>query len=267
MRTEVDPAVPYAFSNDHPAAGDRHDHLAGTYDAFTLSRLAGLGDLTGRRCLEIGAGGGSVARWLAGAVGPAGHVLATDVNVAHLSGADGYAVLRHDIAHDPLPPGGWDVIHARMVLLHVPERRTVLRRLAAALQPGGALVLEDAHTTLYRNAVLASPDPDGGALYELYQSTLVGTLLPARGNDPEWATRMHAAMTEEGLDTDTVVHARSWPGGTAGTAAILVNTAELRDGFRAAGMTDDQLDRIRALARDPRFVLRCLPMHSTIGRR
>jgi SAM-dependent methyltransferase len=264
----TEPAVPYAFSNDHPAARLRHDHLSGTFDEITFARLAGLGDLAGLRCLEIGAGGGSVARWLVDKVGPTGRVLATDVNTSRLPTGQGYAVLCHNVAAEPVPDGPWDLIHTRMVLLHVPERREVLRRLVAALAPGGWVVVEDAMTSLFRGAVLASPDPDGGRLYERYQSTMVGTILPAKGNDPDWAGKVHGAMLDEGLsDVDTLVQGRSWPGGSAGTAQILVNTAELRHEFLAAGIPAAELDRLRELATDPRFVLRGLLMHSTVGRR
>ena len=38
----------------------------------------------GWRCLEVGAGRGSMAVWLAQRVGPSGHVVATDVDVGYL---------------------------------------------------------------------------------------------------------------------------------------------------------------------------------------
>ena len=34
----------------------------------------------GARCLEVGAGSGSMALWMAARVGETGHVLATDIN-------------------------------------------------------------------------------------------------------------------------------------------------------------------------------------------
>jgi 2-polyprenyl-3-methyl-5-hydroxy-6-metoxy-1,4-benzoquinol methylase len=38
----------------------------------------------GWRCLEVGAGRGSMAAWLAEQVGPSGHVMATDIDVTYL---------------------------------------------------------------------------------------------------------------------------------------------------------------------------------------
>jgi hypothetical protein len=107
-----------------------------------------------------------------------------------------------------------------------------------------------------------------GARVEAYYDLLVGRLLPAHGNDPAWAGQVHAAMLTEGLtDVRTVVQARSWAGGTAGALLMEANVAELRAEFLEAGMGAAQLDRLRALARDPRFVVRGYLTYSTTGRR
>lgn len=49
----------------------------------------------------------------------------------------------HDIVKDPLPAHSFDLIHARLVLAHLPARDQVLPRLVASLRPGGWLVVED----------------------------------------------------------------------------------------------------------------------------
>ena len=257
----------YVFDNDHPEAADRHGQLPAILDEFTVSRLSSLGDLTGLRCLETGAGGGSIAAWLARATGPTGRVLATDVNIRHLPPSPPYDVLVHDLENEPVPDGPWDVIHARLVLLHLPGREAVLQRLAAALAPGGALVVEDFETT-FRKLVLAAPSPQAAQLVDRYHELLVERVLPAHGNDPTWAGRAPAAMLEAGLtDVDTVIEARSWPGGTAGTLLIGANIAQAREDFLAAGMTEAQLDELSRLVTDPRLVLRGHFTYSTIGRR
>ncbi|MGI5451948.1 class I SAM-dependent methyltransferase [Streptomyces sp. CA-249302] len=263
----MEPPLSYAFDNDDPAATDRHSQLPAILDEFTISRLSSLGDLSGRRCLETGAGGGSIAGWLAGAVGPGGRVLATDVNLRHLPPEPPYEVLRHDLETEPVPDGPWDVIHARLVLLHLPGREGVLRRLAEALAPGGALVVEDFAST-FRRLVLAAPTPEAADLIELYHTVLVEHVLPAHGNDPAWACRAPAAMLEAGLtDVDTEIHARSWPGGTAGALLVAANIAQARADFLAAGVTDAQLDGMIRLAKDPRLIVRMHFTYSTIGRR
>ncbi|WP_306213906.1 class I SAM-dependent methyltransferase [Actinoplanes sp. RD1] len=255
----------YAFDNDDPQAADRHRHLAAMFDELTTSRLAALGDLSGWRCLELGAGGGSIAAWLAGR---GAHVLATDLNVRHLHAGAGYRVLRHDLVTEPLPAGAWQLVHARFLLTHLPQREQILPRLAAALAPGGVLLLEEFATGSYRDAMLAAPAPADRLAYDRYYDTLIDTVLPALGNDPYWALRVHAAMLQAGLTgVDTVVHARSWPGGTPGALLNAVNIAQQRAGLRAAGLSDTDLDRVDALMHDPRVVVRGHVVHSVLGRR
>lgn len=263
LRTQPDT---YAFDNDDRDAADRHRVLAGILDEFTRSRLAAVGDLTGRRCLELGAGGGSVAGWLADQVGPTGRVIATDLNTRHLPRDPGYEVLEHDLTTDPLPAGPWDLIHARLLLVHLSGRREILRQLAAALAPGGALVIEE-WDSAFGSPLLVSPDPDAAALFDTYHRALRG-IMAAGGNDLTWPGQVHAAMVEDGLvNVDTVYHARAWPGGTAGARLHIINVGQLPAELRAAGLTDAQLNRLRLVADDPRTVVRGLMTTSTIGRR
>jgi SAM-dependent methyltransferase len=256
----------YVFDNDDPEAAQRHTVLAQILDELSISRLSGLGDLSGRRCLEIGAGGGSIAEWLATRTGPTGRVLATDLNTRHLRADAGYEIRRHDLVEEPVPAGPWDVIHARLVLLHLPARREILRRLVAALAPGAILLIEDFETT-FRKSVLVAPTSEDAELIELYHRLLVQEVLPAHGNDPGWAGQVHAAMLAAGLSAvDTVVYARSWAGGSPGALLIAANIAQARADFLAAGMSADQLETLRRLTNDPRLVVRTPLTYSTAGR-
>ncbi|WIM93599.1 methyltransferase domain-containing protein [Actinoplanes oblitus] len=253
----------YSFDNDDPIAALRHRLLAEILDPFTVERLAALGDLTGRRCLEVGAGGGSIAAWLAERAGP---VLATDLKPRHLRAGAGYDVLRHDLITEPVPAPPWDLIHARLVLSHLPSRVEVLERLAASLVPEGILLVEEWASAI-RGVVLAAPDEAAAELVERYYDILVGRLLPGNGNDPAWACRLHAAMLAAGLvDVTTEVRARSWPGGTAGARLIAVNVEQQRAGLLGAGLTERDLDRLCRLAEDPRLVVRGILTYSTVGR-
>lgn len=265
VRSVPGPARPaYTFGNDHPEAAKRLALLASILDAFTISRLSSLGDLTGRRCLELGAGKGSIAAWLAEQAGPAGHVLATDIDTRAIPPDRQYAVLRHDLTTDPIPDGPWDLIHARLVLGHLPGRHDILRRLAAALASGGALAIEEWDAT-HSGLVLAAPEPEAATLFTAYL-TAVEQILTAGGLDHDWAWQAHAAMANAGLvDVDTAVHARSWPGGSAGALHHAANISLLRTRILKAGMTGEQLDRLSGFLRDPRMVVRGLLTISTVG--
>jgi SAM-dependent methyltransferase len=140
--------VTEAYAYDHSWAEERL-RLAGleaALDPGTRDHLVRLGVAPGRRCLEIGAGGGAVAFWIAEQVMPGGTVLATDLETdfleAEASAHPGLQVLRHDITADVLPEG-FDVVHARWLVEWLPDKRGALRRMAAALRPGGVLLVEE----------------------------------------------------------------------------------------------------------------------------
>jgi SAM-dependent methyltransferase len=147
----------YLLSNDAPEAMDRFTAFTTLFDPATFRHLEGLGVAPGWRCWEVGAGGTSVADYLSDRVGPAGHVLATDINLSWAAGAAGAAgsagdpnveLLEHDVATGPPPGGPFDLVHARLVLVHVPERDRALATMAGALRPGGVMLVEDADPAL-----------------------------------------------------------------------------------------------------------------------
>jgi SAM-dependent methyltransferase len=136
------------YAYDHGWAEERI-RLAGletALDPGTRFHLTRLGVGPGTRCLEIGAGGGSVAFWLAEQVAPAGSVVATDLETDFLesqaSGRPCLEVLRHDIVTDALPTG-FDIVHTRWLVEWLPDKRLALERMAAALRPGGVLLIEE----------------------------------------------------------------------------------------------------------------------------
>src|SRR5204862_1952800 len=141
-------------------AGERFVALAELFDGVTRGHFDRLGVGPGWRCWEVGAGGCSIPEALAAAVGPTGYVLATDINPAWLDPRGTYEVRRHDLAADPPPePGTFDVVHARLVLVHVPDRARALATMVAALRPGGRLLVEDADTGLQPLACLDDSAP------------------------------------------------------------------------------------------------------------
>ena len=120
--------------------------LEAALDQGTHEHLARLGAGPGRRCLEIGAGGGAVAFWLAERVAPGGVVVATDVETDFLAAEaaryPNLEVLRHDITTEDLPTG-FDLVHARWLVEWLPDKREALGRMMAALRPGGVLIVEE----------------------------------------------------------------------------------------------------------------------------
>jgi SAM-dependent methyltransferase len=140
----------YLLANDAPEAMDRFTAFTTLFDPATFRHLDGLGLAAGWRCWEVGAGGTSVVAHLSDRVGASGSVLATDIDVSWAEGAlaPNVEVLEHDVAAGPPPTGAFDLVHARLVLVHVPERDAALATMAEALRPGGVMLVEDADPAL-----------------------------------------------------------------------------------------------------------------------
>ena len=115
-------------------------------DPITTRRLTDLGVGPGWRCLDVAAGNGSVARWLAGRVGREGRVVATDLNSRFLAGhgLPNLEVRRHNILEDELETAHFDLVHCRALLMHLPDPIRALGRLLNAVRPGGWLLIEEA---------------------------------------------------------------------------------------------------------------------------
>jgi SAM-dependent methyltransferase len=111
----------------------------------TAAQLDAVGDMAGWRCADVGAGAGSVARDLAARVGPSGSVVATDIDCRFLvEMPENVEVRQHDISRDDLDAAAYDLVHCRLVLIHLTEPEVAMARMLAALKPGGWLVIEDA---------------------------------------------------------------------------------------------------------------------------
>ena len=154
----MSPGTGYLLENRAAEAGSRFDALSTLFDPWTFAHLDAVGTGPGWRCWEVGAGGPSVPRWMTGRVGPAGQVTASDIDISWLDDDAGYEVVRHDVEHEP-PPGAYDLVHARLVLTHLPGRDRALRTMAASLRPGGWVVVEDFDVGLQPRAGLDAPSP------------------------------------------------------------------------------------------------------------
>jgi SAM-dependent methyltransferase len=147
----------YGYDQSWARERDRLDSMEELFDRGTTALIEELGIAPGWRCLEVGAGSGSVAIWMADRVGGAGQVLATDVETIHLDGRrrPGLEIRRHDILTDPLPSEHFDLVHARLLVEHVGG--AALDRMVSSLRPGGWLVIESF------DWVVPALHPDDGA--------------------------------------------------------------------------------------------------------
>jgi SAM-dependent methyltransferase len=245
---------PYLLDNRRDEAGDRFDALAALYDPFTIGHFDKLGVAEGWRCLEVGAGGGSVVRHLSERVGASGRVLATDIEPAFLeplAALGNVDVARHDVVVDPLPEAEFDLIHARLVLVHVPERLEAVRRVVRSLRPGGWLLLEDADGTGIHSCL--DPQTDDEHLANRIREGM-RRLLQDRGADMAFGRKLTRLLRAEGLVE--VAGDGFIPVSPAVRLLERANVVQLQDMFLEREIvTKEEFERFLTLLEDPTLVL------------
>lgn len=258
----------YVFADTGEGTGHHAElvtHLAAVLDPFTTSRLAPL-VRAGASCLEIGAGAGTIALWMAerGA-----QVVATDTEPGHIPHHPNLTVRRHDIAIDPLEDARYDVIHARLVLAHQQTREQILATMVTALVPGGVVVVDEFAAGGWQRCVLDAPDRAAAQrLFDRYHEALV-TVMRQAGTDVDWGRNAHRTMRAAGLADVRAAFggALSWQGGQAGCLLPYAMTAQMRPQLLQAGLSEPDLDEFRQLLLDPRLVIHTPIAVSTAGRR
>ena len=256
----------YLLDNANSIAAHRMDALARLYDPASHRALTAAGIAPGWHCLEVGGGGGGIARWMAERVGATGSVLCTDIDPRHIapSGLPNLHVMRHDVVRDPLPEAKFDLAHARLVLLHVPERAAVLEKLIAALKPGGWLVIEDFDTA----AVL--PDPAANPQeFRVETAEAVRSYMIRGGVDGRFGRSLYGRFKGLGLkDVSSEGRVMMWDRVNGGADLMRINFEQLGDKAVAAGfLSAAQLKADLKRLDDPEFVMPSPVMWAAQGRK
>ncbi|KUO22816.1 methyltransferase domain-containing protein [Streptomyces dysideae] len=257
----------YLLDNRQTEAGGHSDAFAALFDPTTFRYLEGSGIGPGWRCWEVGPGGTSVVSWLAKKVGPTGRVVATGLDTSRLAAAarPPVEVRVHDVAADQAPGEGFDLVHARLVLVHVPDRERALRSMVQSLRPGGRLLIEDTDLDLQP---LPCPD-EYGPEQQLANRLRHGVrkLLADRGTDLSYGRRLPRLLRESGLRR---VEADAYfPLASPGCAALESATIrQLRDQLVTARLaTDQDIDRHLTNVTSGNMDLATVPVISAWGRK
>jgi SAM-dependent methyltransferase len=269
VMTEPAPVGDSAYLLDNRAheAEQRFDSLSELFNPVTFRHVEMLGIGEGWRCWEVGVGGPSVPQWLSARVGPSGHVLATDIDVSWASPIAGgnIDVRRHDVAADDPPTEVFDLVHARLVLIHVTQREQALMRMVASMRPGGWLLVEDFDPAMQPHGC---PD-EYGPEQVLANKVRAGfrVLLAQRGADLEFGRRLPRLLRDAGL-VDVAADAYMPLALAAGTELEKANVNQVRDGLIAGGHASaDEIDRHLAALESGRLDVTTPPLISAWGRR
>ncbi len=250
------------FGHERSGERDRLNALTHTYDEITFARLDALQIRSDSRCLDIGAGTGTVAVSLADRA-TSGHVIALDRSTAFLdpNARENLEVVEADITTAEFPSGSFDVIHARMVFMHIPEREEVIRRAMTWLAPGGWLVLSEAIDPL------SSTSPN--TLYSRLFAAVWDAMHRSMGTDVNCARNYPAMLAEHGfVHIGTDVHVPHVRGGSPMAEFYRVGGSQMRESIIAAGRLDNkEFDTGMALFDDPTFIDFAMGMISVWGQR
>jgi ubiquinone/menaquinone biosynthesis C-methylase UbiE len=255
----------YVLDNAAKEAATRFSALSAALDPGTMRHLQDLGVAPGWSCLEVGGGGGSIATWLAERVGSAGRVLVTDIDPRYLESLrfPNVEVRRHDIVNDPLPEASFDLIHARLVLVHLPQREKVLARLVTALRPGGWILDEE-----FDSVVVPDPALHPAEVLSKTHNAMI-RIMADRGVERGFGRRLFGLLRAYGL-TNIGAEGRTfmWSSGSPGPCLMRSNYEQLRGAMIDAGyVTREEFDQDVAGLDNPNFLMPSPLLWAAWGRR
>ena len=221
------------------------------FDPASCQRLESTGITTNWRCLEVGAGAGSITRWMAGAVGESGQVVAVDLDtrfVANLE-ATNIEVLEGKIQHLPLEKQSFDLVHARYVLVHNPDAHLVLSQVLELVKPGGWMVLEEPDFASAR--AIAGEDAACRSVNNVNRA--IEQMFTARGMDYGLGAKLPALLQSYDLQSCAVEVDTHLSQGGSGIATMMhLSTVQLAEKYFATGeVTQTDIDNYGRFAEDP----------------
>jgi len=251
----------------------RLDLLAHTVAGTTHALLAEVAVDQGSSCIDLGCGGGHVSRHLGKLVGPTGRVLGIDIDAVKVAAAreeserDGLANVDFRTANvaDWDEPETYDLVYGRFVLSHLSDRPAVVRRMFAALRPGGRLVLEDID---FGGAFCYPPNLAYGLQCALYCA-----LISRRGGDALLGPQLVGLCRDAGLDEIQMrvvqpVHTGRDPG-KAMSLSTLENVADaaIAEGLATRAELDQAIGQLAEFTDDPHSIIACPRVFQVWGRR
>jgi SAM-dependent methyltransferase len=254
----------YVFDHALELEQERLGKLSEWLDPGTSRYFDQVGAGPGWRVLEVGAGAGSIVRELSDRVGPSGSVLATDLDLKFLETLDlpNVEVQRHDIANDPLPEDFFDLVHVRLVLMHLTPRVDALKKMVAAAKPGGYVVVEDMEFLTWVDVTPSEPMTRVKAAME--------KLFALAGADPTLGRQLPILMEAAGL-TDVWLEGRvawghRWE--NPGLQMFKLMLMEMRDFLAQTGaVTGEDVDAAIATIDDPAWLGMPPMIVTAIGRK
>jgi ubiquinone/menaquinone biosynthesis C-methylase UbiE len=247
----------YALGRDREESA-RLRQQSGQMRPYSARLLDRTGLASGQRAIDLGCGPSGIIDLLAERVAPGGQVTGLDADPVHVTMARQFAaehglgnveVIEADARHTGLPPDSFDLVHARTLLVTIPDPAEVLAEMTRVARPGGwvaCLEADGEHSLCY---------PAHPAWDRLSQIFL--TAFSRNGADPLTGRRLPELYRRAGLaDVGAECVAPLHPAGYSRRAIRLDLVRGMRPVILQHGIADeaelDELDRaLREHLADP----------------
>jgi ubiquinone/menaquinone biosynthesis C-methylase UbiE len=228
----------------------------------SVALLDQIGLKPGQAALDLGCGPRGIIDLLSAAVSPGGRAVGLDADPAHVAMAREYAgqrdlanveIMAADARHTGLPPGSFDLVHARTLLVTIPEPAEVVAEMVRVARPGGWVAGQEAdagHSLCYPAL------PAWDRLDQIFHASFGRS-----GADPCIGRRLTELYQQAGLtDIQLVAYASLYPAGHTRRTLRADLVVSLRPAILELGLASqqelDELDRtVREHLADPRTLM------------
>jgi SAM-dependent methyltransferase len=247
-KTAGDASEVYTLGSD-ASERDRLRRQTDELHEHAVALLDRVGVRPGWRALDLACGPRGTLELLAERVGGDGQVLGLDINPVHVTqarqlvsqrGLRNVRVTVGDARATGLPSASFDLVHARLLLVNIPDPEAVVAEIVRLLRPGGTVACEEADGAL----MLCHP-PD--TAYDRLNATF-REMYARLGADLGIGRRLHQLLDDAGV-VDIGIEARAdvRPAGHPRRTVMLDLVRAMRSKVIAAGLLTahehEQLDR------------------------
>ena len=185
--------------------------------ADSAALLDRVGLRPGQSAIDLGCGPRGILDMLAGRVAPAGRVVGLDADPAHTAmaaefaaarGLSGVEIITGDARSTGLPAGSFDLVHARTLLVNLPEPAEAAAEMTRLTRPGGWVASAEPDT---EHALCYPPHPAFDRLRDIFT-----VAFRRNGADPWIGRRVPELFRQAGLEqVEAEARAQMYPHGNS----------------------------------------------------
>jgi ubiquinone/menaquinone biosynthesis C-methylase UbiE len=240
----------------------RLERQADELAADSAALLDRVGLRQGQAAIDLGCGPRGILDLLAARVSPRGRVVGLDANPVHTAMAAKFAsdqalghveIVTADARHTGLPSGSFDLVHARTLLINLPDPAAVVAEMVRLAKPGGAVAVAEPDT---EHALCYPPNPAFDRICVIFS-----VAFSRNGADPAIGRRVSELFRQAGL-ADVKVESRTqmYPPGNSRRTVRLDLVHAIRPQIVEMGLASShELGELDAAARphleDPRTIV------------